>query len=465
MYSLKYRIAATFFLLELIILSFVIWQVLSASIESNYTQIKNTQENTLKLVEQSARLALFTEEFDIVQLRMETLIENPNVLKALVVDHRNIIIASANLEDLGHEPPVATDSEDTYWREKVIGREDNKLGRLMVQYSTRLLDEIYFDTLKRGVIIAAIGLVFIASVSLTLGTILTRKISRVFKATDGVMRGDFSIRSGLQGKDEVARLGIALDGMISHVADERERMSELNRELEQRVAERTKHLEMANNEIQSFSYSVSHDLRAPVRRIGNYADIFLEDYQENIDDEGKHVIERIKSNSVEMMNLIDSLMMLSKITHQEIVPVEVNLSEIFKSVLDELVENNPQRKVKVSIQPDLFVHADKALMGRVVENLAGNAWKYTGKTEHASIVIGREVEENVFYVRDNGAGFNQEYADKLFIPFERLHHDSEFQGSGIGLSTVHRIIERHHGKIWASSEPDKQTTFFFSLPG
>ena len=465
MYSLKYRIAATFFFLEVIILSFVIWQTLAASIKSNYTQINNIQENTLKLVEQSARLALFTEDFAIIQLRMETIIEDPNILRAIVVDHRNVIIASDNLADLGHEPPVMTDTEDTYWREKAIGREDNRLGRLLVQYSTKAVDEIYLNALKRGVIIASIGLVFIASISLILGTILTRRISKVFKATDGVMRGDYSVRSNLTGKDEVSRLGVALDGMIAHVADERERMTELNQELEQRVAERTRHLELANSEVQSFSYSVSHDLRGPIRRIGNYADIFLEDYQESIDDEGIHIIERIKSNSMEMMNLIDSLMMLSKISHQEIVPVEVNLSEVFKLVLDELAENNPERTVKVSIQPDLIVNADKALMTRVVENLAGNAWKYTGKMERASIVIGCDAEESTFYVRDNGAGFDPEYADKLFIPFERLHHETEFQGSGIGLSTVHRIIERHNGRIWATSKPGKETTFFFTLPG
>lgn len=463
MYSLKYRIAATFFLLEVLILSFVIWQTLAASIKSNYTQINNIQENTLKLLEQSARLALFTEEFAIIQLRMETLVEDPNVQSAIVTDQRNIIIASDNLADLGHESPLLANTNETYWREKIIGSEDNILGRLMVEYSTRALDEIYYEALKRGVIIAAIGLIFIGSISLVLGTILTRKISKVFKATDAVMRGDYTVRSDLKGKDEVSRLGIALDGMITHVADERERMVELNQELEQRVAERTRHLEIANSEVQSFSYSVSHDLRGPVRRIGNYADIFLEDYQDSVDEDGIHIIERIKSNSMEMMALIESLMMLSRISRQEIVPVEVNLSKIFTTVLAELAENNPQRVVKVSIQPNLTVHADKALMTRVVENLAGNAWKYTSKTDHASIVIGSDAEGTTIYVRDNGAGFNPDYADKLFLPFERLHHEAEFQGSGIGLSTVHRIIERHNGRIWATSTPGIETTFFFTL--
>jgi signal transduction histidine kinase len=464
MYSLKYRISATIFILELIILSFVIWQMLSASIQSNYTQINTIQENTLKLVEQSARLALFTEEFAIIQLRMETIVEEPNVKRAMVVDHRNIIIASDNLAELGQEPPELLETEDTYWRTKIVGNSDNVLGSLLVQYSTRAQDEIYNSALNRGLIIAAIGLVFVALISLILGTILTRRISKVFKATDAVMGGNYSVRSGLKGNDEVGRLGIALDGMISHVADERERMAELNRELEKRVAERTRNLELLNNEIQSFSYSVSHDLRAPVRRIGNFADIFLEDYSENIDEEGQHIIGRIKSNSVDMMMLIDHLMMLSKVSHQEIVYVEVNLSEIFKSVLDELIESSPERNVSIDIKPDLIVNADKTLMKRLIVNLAENAWKYTGKTAEAKITFGYDTANGTYYVRDNGAGFNEQHAGKLFLPFERLHNDAEFEGSGIGLSTVLRIIERHNGEIWAKSIPNKETTFFFTLP-
>lgn len=450
--------------MEVIILSFVIWQMLSTSIQSNYTQINKIQENTLKLVEQSARLALFTEEFAIIQLRMEIIIEELNVRRAMVVDHRNIIVASDNLAELGQEPPKLLDTNDTYWRKKMVGNKDNVLGYLLVQYSTKAQDEIYNNALNRGLIIAAIGLVVVASISLLLGTILTRKISKVFKATDAVMGGNYSVRSGLKGHDEVARLGVALDGMISHVADERERMALLNRDLEARVADRTRNLELLNKEVQSFSYSVSHDLRAPVRRIGNFADIFLEDYSNDIDEEGQRIISRIKSNSVDMMQLIDRLMMLSKVSHQKIVYIKVNLSELFESVVNELIEANPERNVSVDIQPDLFVNADKALMQRVIVNLVENAWKYTGKTEHAVITFGFDTDKSAYYIRDNGAGFNQQHADKLFVPFERLHNDADFEGSGIGLSTVHRIIERHNGDIWAKSIPDKETTFFFTLP-
>jgi len=464
MYSLKYRISASIFVLEVIILSFVIWQMLSASVQSNYAHINNIQESTLKLVEQSARLALFTEEFAIIQLRMETIIDDPNIQRAMVVDHRNIIVASDTLAELGQEPPELLTTSDTYWRKKTVGNKDNVLGALMVQYSTREQDNIYRDARNRSLIIAAIGLVFSASVSLLIGTILTRRISKVFKATDAVMNGNYSVRSGLAGNDEVARLGVALDGMISHVADERERMAKLNRELEARVVERTRNLELVNSEVQSFSYSVSHDLRAPVRRIGNFADIFLEDYSDSIDKEGRRIIERIKSNSVDMMLLIDRLMMLSKVSHQEIVHIKVNISDIFKAAIEDLKEHNPERNVSIIIKPNLIVNADKTLMKRLIVNLADNAWKYTSKTTHAKIELGYDEEQKAYFIRDNGAGFEQEYAEKLFLPFERLHNEVEFEGSGIGLSTVLRIIERHNGKIWASSIPDEATTFYFVLP-
>jgi light-regulated signal transduction histidine kinase (bacteriophytochrome) len=211
---------------------------------------------------------------------------------------------------------------------------------------------------------------------------------------------------------------------------------------------------------------VSHDLRAPLRRIDGFSCILQEDYGDRLDDEGRENLERIRASSQHMSQLIDDMLLLSRVTLAELRRSPVDLSELARVVSEGLHASEPQRSVEWVIEPDLIVHADGHLMRIVFENLLGNAWKFTSHQPAPRIEFGRMKRDGawVYFVRDNGAGFDAQYADKLFKAFQRLHTESEFPGTGIGLATVQRVIHRHGGRVWAEGEPDHGATFFFTLP-
>jgi signal transduction histidine kinase len=224
-------------------------------------------------------------------------------------------------------------------------------------------------------------------------------------------------------------------------------------------------LEFSNKELESFIYSVSHDLRGPLRHISGFADLLMKDMAGKLDEKGKRYLSRVCAGSERMSRLIDDLLNLSRISRQEIERNEVNVSTMAASVIAVLREAHPGRSVEVDIKEGLTASADPGLIEVVLSNLLGNAWKFTAKTEHAFIELGATEQRDkiIYYVRDNGAGFDQQYAGKMFWPFHRLHSESEFEGTGIGLAIVDRIVRRHGGKIWAEGAEGKGATVYFSL--
>lgn len=221
-----------------------------------------------------------------------------------------------------------------------------------------------------------------------------------------------------------------------------------------------------NRELESFSYSVSHDLRAPLRHIEGFAKILLERYAIKLDDEAKRFIDRICSGAKNMNDLIDDLLKLSRVTRAEMSVTETNLSDIARSITAGLKEGQPERQVEFVIADGVLANSDGRMMRIVLQNLLDNAFKYTGKHEKARIEFGVDHSQSpaVYFVKDDGAGFNMAYSNKLFGVFQRLHSPKEFQGIGIGLATVLRIILRHGGRIWAEGVVEKGATFFFTLP-
>jgi PAS domain S-box-containing protein len=240
-----------------------------------------------------------------------------------------------------------------------------------------------------------------------------------------------------------------------------ERIRALNADLEGRVAE----LKVLNRELEAFSYSVSHDLRAPLRGIDGFSQALLEDFADKLDEEGKGYLQRVRAASQRMGELIDDLLDLSRVTRREMRREPVDLSALARAVGAQLQKAHPDREVELVVTPGLVAEGDPHLLRIVLENLLGNAWKFTGTRDRARIEFGAVPHDGTiaYYVRDNGVGFDVAYAGKLFGAFQRLHAMVEFPGTGIGLATVQRIIHRHGGRVWAEGEVDKGATVYFTL--
>jgi PAS domain S-box-containing protein len=244
-----------------------------------------------------------------------------------------------------------------------------------------------------------------------------------------------------------------------------EKIRRLNEELEQRVFDRTAQLQAANKELEAFSYSVSHDLRAPLRHINGFSLALLEDYEEKLDDTGKSYLNEIRGASYDMGQLIDDILELSRVTRSEMKREMVDLSKLASEVASRIKQTDVSRDVPFMIEDGLNAYCDKDLIRIVLVNLFENSWKFTSKTKSPEVTFGKEpTSEAWYFVRDNGAGFDMAYADKLFGAFQRLHNPASFEGTGIGLSTVQRIIHRHGGVVRAEGEVDRGATFYFSLP-
>ena len=244
-----------------------------------------------------------------------------------------------------------------------------------------------------------------------------------------------------------------------------EEIKRLNEELEKRVIERTAQLQATNQELEAFSYSVSHDLRAPLRAIDGFSRILLEDYPDKLDDEGKRFLNIIRTNTQKMGQLIDDLLAFSRLGRQEMNLSDIGMTELAKGVFEEIKPAGTERALQFNINSLPIAQGDHSLMKQVFVNLLTNAIKFTRPKENSVIEVGGSNggDENIYYVKDNGIGFDMQYVDKLFGVFERLHSSEEFEGTGVGLAIVHRIIHRHGGRVWAEGKVGEGATFYFTL--
>jgi PAS domain S-box-containing protein len=262
--------------------------------------------------------------------------------------------------------------------------------------------------------------------------------------------------------DGTAMILLAIEDVTDRVRA-REDLQRLNRDLEDRVAARTTQLTSANQEMEAFAYSVSHDLRAPLRALDGFSDELLRSYPGKVlDEKAQHYLRRLRAGTQRMGQLIDDMLLLSRLNRDVLRREHVDLTALAGEVTAELAKREPDRQVAIAIEPGLTANADAALLRVAIENLLGNAWKFTGKTTAPTIMVGRTGE--AFFVRDNGAGFDMAHADKLFGAFQRLHSEREFPGNGVGLATVQRVVSRHGGRVWAEGKPGAGATFFFTLP-
>ena len=312
---------------------------------------------------------------------------------------------------------------------------------------------------------------FISLAMLYVSNHIITPIVRLSESASKISGGDFSETPPTLSNDELGVLAHAFNDM-------RTKLQKMILGLENKVRERTQDLEnknaeletrsiqlkVANEELEAFSYSVSHDLRAPLRSIDGFSLALLEDYSGQLDDQGVDYLNRVRANAGRMSVLIDALLKLSRINQTPITRTRVNMSEIAHEILSELKESEPDRSISFIVGQNMTVNGDAKLIRIMLDNLLRNAWKYSSKKESSSIVFSHcEGLLDTFYIQDNGVGFSPDSANKLFIAFQRLHSDEEFCGTGVGLATVKRIVNRHQGKIWARGEREVGATFFFSL--
>lgn len=355
-----------------------------------------------------------------------------------------------------------------------IVSEGERLGTVHLAYS---LDDLFAD-LARFLAIALVVLAVSVLAALLAASRIQRSfsqpIARLAEAAKAVSREkDYAVRvEPTQSRDELGVLIDTFNEMLvqiqmrdAEVEGGKERFQKLNEELEERVLRRTAELEATNKELEAFTYSVSHDLRAPLRRIDGFANLLVEEHGAQLSDEAARYLSRVREGTRHMGQLVDDLLNLARLGRKELNLQVTGLSSIVEGVAGVLKRETADRAVEWKIQSLPFVECDPALMEVVFMNLLSNAVKYTRPRERAVIEVG-SVEENghrVIFVRDNGVGFSMKYADKLFGVFQRLHRAEDFEGTGVGLATVQRILYKHGGRIWAEAELDKGACFYFTI--
>lgn len=333
-------------------------------------------------------------------------------------------------------------------------------------FNTKQLEQILKENEMRRSQAAIVEAALIAAaIGLIVGSFfyyrhtLVRPITNLTHIAARIAAGDLRLKvKELDRRDEIGDLAVSFDRMVSSLIDANER-------LEERVQARTAELRKLIREIESFSYSVSHDLRTPLRGISGFSQALLEDYADKLDDTGRDYTRRIRAACVRMSALIDDILKLSRVSRSKLTISDVDLSAMALSIANRLRERARDRQIEFDIAPDMVVRGDERMLRIALENLLDNAWKFSSARSKATVEFARTGEngDTSYYVRDNGDGFDMTYVDKLFKPFQRLHTEAEFPGTGIGLATVARVIDRHGGKVWAESELGHGTTVHFTI--
>ncbi|MFC6669250.1 sensor histidine kinase [Marinobacterium aestuariivivens] len=466
-----------------------------------YYDLSDFRQRTLQdlrtqadLLGQASVAALQFDDADTATAQLSLLRLRPQILAATLygVDGKAFARYSAGgVTDL----PLPTRVDDTAYRidgdrlllSRPILFDGERLGFIYLlanyPYRERLLRDV-------GIVVgvALFALAISMLISLWIQSRITRPVLRVSELARRVVeQRDYGLRADTGGDDEIGYLVQAFNDMLAEIGrrtaelessnrrlgeeiHERRQASEeirrLNAELEQRVQLRTAELENANKELEAFSYSVSHDLRAPLRSIDGFSQALLEDCLDSLDATGQDYLNRVRAAAQRMGVLIDDLLNLSRVSRAQLTLEPLDLSLLAREILAQLSEQEPERDVTVDIENGLLCRGDPRLIRVALENLLGNAWKYSARRERARIAFYlRDGEQGqAFCIEDNGAGFDMAYADRLFGAFQRLHDARDYPGTGVGLATVQRIIRRHGGDVWAEAEVDQGARFYFRLP-
>lgn len=346
----------------------------------------------------------------------------------------------------------------------------NTSNEVLGQVQLALSKDALFKA-RQGIFLGSVLASLVFSLLAVLAMLLiVRRISKPLESLADAMHetrvGAWTEPELPKGPLEVRQIGESYVALMAVLRQREEQLRDFNQDLEDRIQQRTYALEAANKELEAFSYSASHDLRAPLRAIDGFGKALLEDFGPTLEPVAKDYLQRMCDAARRMSELIDSLLKLSRVTRYDMQLAPVDMTQMAEAIIAELRQQSPERKVDFRVTPGLLVRGDPNMLQIALSNLIGNAWKYTSQTASADISLSiaeRRSHETVYVLRDNGAGFDMRYADKLFGAFQRLH-GREFEGTGIGLAIVKRVFIRHGGSIWAEAEVGKGARFYFSLP-
>lgn len=467
-------LVTTFVALTLASLAMVIFDL--RGYQRTWENDLNTQADLLGL---ATAAALSFNDSRTAHENLALLKARPNINAAAVYDPDGRVFATFP-RDLALQPLPATQADgvravagDLVVIKRIVN-ESGHVGTVYLRARHEVLDRLQ-QYLAMSALVIAVSLFLALLLSNRLLSVATRPILAVSDVARRITTGrDYSLRATRTTDDEVGQVVDAFNEMLAELARRAEALElahqetlDLNAELEARVRRRTAQLETAIRELEAFSYSASHDLRAPLHTIDSFSSLLESSVSEHLDDRGRHYFERIRINARRMADLIDALLALAQVSRASLERSTVDLGAMARAAIDQCRERDPGRLASVEIADGMTALADPVLISQVMHNLVGNAWKFTSKVPVASITVGCETQPDgrqAFFVRDNGAGFDMAYADRLFNAFQRLHTPVEYPGTGVGLATVQRIVARHEGEIWAHSSPGMGAAFFFTLP-
>lgn len=425
--------------------------------------------------------ALVSQDYELLERWVRSVLPADYYAYAFLSDPTGLILTHTDLDRIGHRSPARVPAVGpSTVSTRYLGRPVQEVVepvRIGEQHLADAHVAYYLDgagVFSNNIALKIIAVLLPFLLLLLFATLIlirrhTRPLARLAElitATSlSAAKSDHMDDALLNRRDEVGALAREYQALLARL---RASFAELHNEeqrLRDMVEERTQELQEANRELQAFSYSVSHDLRAPLRAIGGFSRALLEDYETSLDETAKDYLKRICRGANRMGQLIDDLLLLSRVTRQALKRDRVDLSLIAKQVMSQLQSNDSQRRVELVSSDVPEARGDAKLLRVLLENLIGNAWKYSAGKQQARIEFGADVSQQgtVYFVRDNGAGFDMRYVDKLFGVFQRLHRDEEFEGTGIGLATVQRIVNRHGGRVWAEAEVGKGAVFYFTL--
>lgn len=461
--------------------AFVTYQVVTF----RQTMRDNLSTRARLLAANSTASLAFANDADATEV-LSALKSDPHMVAAALYDQNGHVFATYRADPAADIPATPQPDGYRFERGRLIGfapvaqQENARLGTLYLASDT----EAVSDALRLSGIIALAVLAIALLAAYALAAALQGRISApvlVLAQTAAAVseHQDYSVRAPKLGDDELGKLTDAFNQMLGRIEEQKQELQQYATELEQRVAERTRELEQSNealrrnaaelaasnDELDAFAYSVSHDLRAPLRSIDGFSQVLLEDFAAQLGDAGRDSLQRVRAASQRMATLIDDLLKLARVARAEFRIERVDLSTLAREIVSDIQRATPDRHVDFAITPGLEAQGDSRLLRVVLDNLLRNGWKYTGRQLAPRVEFTAEDKNGgrVFLIRDNGAGFDMQYVDKLFGVFQRLHSAAEFEGTGVGLATVRRIISRHGGRIWAESAVDQGATFYFTL--